>query len=250
MPHSDIKLFTNYLKKKQNLVCITGAGISTASGIPDYRGINGSYSRGHRPMKHQEFISSEKSRKRYWIRSMGGYQHMRNAKPNLGHESIMKLSSLGIIKNIITQNVDNLHGIAAASAAATRTISSTSSSVSSISGPTIPSIDIINLHGVLHEVKCLSCSEILSRNSFQNLLENLNPSFVKLLETFDHQNEIIRADGDMNVENVDLTHVRSSPPHLFHSSLIFFMTSMTVVSDSFMSILPSWNIKTKCCIFW
>jgi NAD+-dependent protein deacetylase sirtuin 4 len=198
---SDIKLLTNFLKRKQNLVCITGAGISTASGIPDYRGINGSYSRGHRPMQHHEFITHEKARKRYWIRSMGGYQHMKNAKPNLGHESLVRLFHLGIVKNIITQNVDNLHDTAAASSIVTHPSTMTSSS---------PAPSIINLHGVIHEVQCLSCREISSRSHFQNLLENLNPSFVKLLETFDHKNEIIRADGDMNVENVDLTNVRSS----------------------------------------
>jgi NAD+-dependent protein deacetylase sirtuin 4 len=189
---SDIKQFTNFRKRKQNLVCITGAGISTASGIPDYRGINGSYSRGHRPIQHHEFVTHEKFRKRYWVRSMGGYKHLKDAKPNLGHESLVKLFHLGIVKKIITQNVDNLHAIAATTAA---------------SNP----IPIINLHGVIHEIRCLSCHEISSRNNFQNSLETLNPDIADMLKTADHGSESVRADGDMNIENVDLTKVTLLP---------------------------------------
>jgi NAD-dependent deacetylase sirtuin 4 len=90
-------LLRNWMRDKQSIVCITGAGLSTESGIPDYRGNNGSYFRGHKPIIHHEFMSSQTQRKRYWARSLVGYSPFANAQPNLGHEALAKLETMGYI---------------------------------------------------------------------------------------------------------------------------------------------------------
>src|SRR5680860_106691 len=85
---------------------LTGAGLSTDSGIPDYRG-NGAPKRS--PMTFQTFVGNEEARKRYWAGSHLGWQRFRAAEPNLGHRSLVRLEASGIISGVITQNVDGLH---------------------------------------------------------------------------------------------------------------------------------------------
>lgn len=173
--------FINFLQSKKNLVCLTGAGISTASGIPDYRGENGSYKKGHKPMIHSEFVTSDLSRKRYWTRSMAGYKYLSSAKPNAAHRALVSLEKMDIVKHIITQNVDSLHQKAGSSS-------------------------VLDLHGRIEEIRCLSCHQLSSRRSFQKILEDKNPSFIKVIESKENNQEI-RADGDMNVDHLDLTTV-------------------------------------------
>lgn len=182
---NSIQKFQEFLISKKNLICLTGAGISTASGIPDYRGENGSYKRGHKPMIHSEFVKSDISRKRYWTRSMAGYKYLAKAKPNKAHNSLVTLEKMGILKHIITQNVDSLHQKAG-------------------------SMSVLDLHGRIEEIQCLSCQNVSSRTSFQTLLEEKNPSFIKLIEAKETNDEI-RADGDMNVDHIDLTNVSLIP---------------------------------------
>jgi NAD-dependent SIR2 family protein deacetylase len=178
-----VESLVRFLKPKKNLVCITGAGISTASGIPDYRGKNGSYKKGHKPMIHSDFITKESSRKRYWTRSMAGYKYLSQAKPNLAHDSLRALEEMGILRFIITQNVDGLHQKAGSNS-------------------------VLDLHGRIEEVKCLSCSTLSSRSDFQIHLEKSNEMILKSIQKqqSDHE-EQIRADGDMDVDDLDLAKV-------------------------------------------
>ncbi|HUX19893.1 MAG TPA: Sir2 family NAD-dependent protein deacetylase, partial [Spirochaetia bacterium] len=110
---------------------LSGAGISTESGIPDYRGAS-SKERTGRPMFYREFMGSPEARARYWARSMVGWPRMSVVKPNAGHRALAVLEAAGAIHGIITQNVDGLHQAAG-------------------------SIQVLELHGALAEVRCTEC---------------------------------------------------------------------------------------------
>lgn len=128
---------------------LTGAGISTASGIPDYRDTDG-VRRGNAPIMHQDFIASAATRKRYWARAMVGWRGVHQALPNAAHEALASLQSQGLISGVITQNVDGLHDAAG-------------------------SRYVVELHGNLHRVVCLDCGMRLRRDDVQLLLEEQNP---------------------------------------------------------------------------
>lgn len=130
-------------------VVLTGAGISTPSGIPDYRDDQG-VRRGRSPMMYQEFLSAPESRRRYWARAMLGWPRVRQARPNEAHEALASLQSSRQIGGLITQNVDTLHDQAG-------------------------SHDVIELHGSLHRVLCLDCGQRSERDSIQQLMEAQNP---------------------------------------------------------------------------
>jgi NAD-dependent deacetylase sirtuin 4 len=173
----EVQQLYDFLRPKRNVVCITGAGVSTASGIPDYRGVNGSYRKGHKPMVHSDFMGCNASRQRYWSRSMSGFRVLGNAKPNAAHIAIRQLQQRGVIKHIITQNVDGLHTKAG-------------------------SLGVLNIHGRIDEVRCMTCHEVTCRHAFQSELEAHNPSFVTKAPS---SNEIttkddIRADGDIELD--------------------------------------------------
>lgn len=132
---------------------ITGAGVSTESDIPDYRGPQGAYSTGFKPMTHQQFMASESNRQRYWARSFAGWDRFSQAEPNAAHQSIAKLQKRGWFTSpIITQNVDRLHRKAGAEG-------------------------VLELHGTTHEVVCTSCHKRSCRAEFQELLKSINPSY-------------------------------------------------------------------------
>lgn len=171
------------LAPAKHLVAITGAGISTCSGIPDYRGPNGSYNRGHKPMSHSEFVSSENARKRYWSRSMVGWSNFSAAKPNDAHYSLALLESEGLLKHLITQNVDRLHQQAG-------------------------SASVTDLHGRIDRAKCLNCGSATSRRIVQQQLCGLNPEFAERLSNIDVSAET-RADGDVEIGIQDYSKVIS-----------------------------------------
>lgn len=127
---------------------LTGAGISTDSGIPDYRGPDGT--RRVTPMSHQEFVSSAAARQRYWARSYAGWLRFAAARPNRGHRAVAALQSDGRVGTIITQNVDLLHQVAGAR-------------------------DVVDLHGRLADVVCLDCSARYPREQIQAWLAEANP---------------------------------------------------------------------------
>lgn len=128
---------------------LTGAGISTPSGIPDYRDSDG-VRRGRQPMMYQEFLAAPESRRRYWARAMLGWPRVRQARPNAAHEALATLQQRGRISALITQNVDTLHDQAGTQ-------------------------DVIELHGSLHRVLCLDCGQRSERDAIQQQMEAQNP---------------------------------------------------------------------------
>lgn len=172
----------NFIMNSNNLVVITGAGMSTSSGIPDYRSPEGSYSKGHKPIINSDFINNEYSRKRYWARSMLGYSIFARAKPNDGHYSLSRIESRKINKSflIVTQNVDRLHQKAG-------------------------SKNVVDLHGRNDRLSCLQCNADISRSIVQKQIELLNPEIlekIKLLLKSDGVNSSLRADGDANLDGI------------------------------------------------
>lgn len=132
-------------------VVLTGAGCSTESGIPDYRGPTGSL-RKREPMRYQEFARSADARTRYWARSAVGWPRFATARPNEGHQALARLEAAGAVMGLITQNVDGLHSEAG-------------------------SMRVVELHGSLHRVLCLACAWSLGRGELQRELMALNPGF-------------------------------------------------------------------------
>jgi NAD-dependent SIR2 family protein deacetylase len=133
------------------IVALTGAGLSTDSGIPDYRGPG---SPRRTPMTYQEFLSGEAAQRRYWARSHVGWARMARATPNAGHVALAALERCGALHGLITQNVDGLHGAAGSRA-------------------------VIDLHGRIDDVVCVGCRRRSSRAALQERLAELNPGFVE-----------------------------------------------------------------------
>ena len=135
----------------KSVFVLTGAGISTDSGIPDYRGAGRV---AKHPMTFDLFMSSEQARIRYWARSFVGWSRIAQAHPNRGHLAIAAAERSGRVSQIVTQNVDALHQAAG-------------------------SKNVIDLHGRLDRVKCMSCGQIISRAEMDGILTKLNPSVSK-----------------------------------------------------------------------
>ncbi|SFH39497.1 NAD-dependent protein deacetylase [Pseudomonas sp. NFACC45] len=133
----------------RRFLVLTGAGISTPSGIPDYRDSEG-VRRGRQPMMYQEFLAKPEARRRYWARAMLGWPRVRQARPNAAHEALTLLQAQQRISGLITQNVDTLHDQAG-------------------------SHDVIELHGSLHRVLCLDCEQRSERQQIQLLMQAQNP---------------------------------------------------------------------------
>ncbi|MFF9474092.1 NAD-dependent protein deacetylase [Streptomyces roseolus] len=133
------------------VLVLSGAGISTESGIPDYRGEGGSLSR-HTPMTYQEFTGDARARRRYWARSHLGWRTFGRAWPNAGHRAVAAFGRAGLLGGVITQNVDGLHQAAG-------------------------SEDVVELHGGLDRVVCLDCGGTSARRELARRLEEANPGF-------------------------------------------------------------------------
>jgi NAD-dependent SIR2 family protein deacetylase len=133
------------------VLILSGAGLSTESGIPDYRGPTG-LTRRAQPMTYQVFTGSAAARRRYWARSYLGWRHIARAAPNDGHRAVAELSRRGLLTGIITQNVDGLHQAAGA-------------------------FGVTELHGSLHRVICLSCGQRTARTELERRLEAANPAW-------------------------------------------------------------------------
>jgi NAD-dependent SIR2 family protein deacetylase len=135
-----------------NVTVLSGAGLSTESGIPDYRGPSGQARRAGQPMTYQEFTGSTAARQRYWARSHLGWRHVTGAAPNAGHRAVAALERAGLVRGVITQNVDGLHQAAGAAS-------------------------VTELHGSLHRVVCLSCWSRSAREELDARLRAANPAW-------------------------------------------------------------------------
>lgn len=158
---------------------LTGAGVSTDSGIPDYRGPRGSLSR-HRPMTYQEFRYDAAASHRYWARSFVGWRVMNQAQPNRTHFALVELERAGIINGVITQNVDGLH-----KAAGTQTL--------------------VPLHGDMETVLCLECGNVEDRQEFDVRLGALNPGYVESLVL---NSDMVNPDGDVTLDEAAIARFR------------------------------------------
>ena len=160
VPSQLVKIF----ETSKKLLVVTGAGVSTESGIPDYR------SPGrppYRPLQHSEFVKQESVRRRYWARSMIGFTKIISADPNAAHLALAQLEKFGIVKSLITQNVDRLHQKAGHQR-------------------------VLELHGTIHEVECMNCGHSLSRVSMQDELTKRNVDWINKYNSKHFE----RPDGD------------------------------------------------------
>lgn len=168
---------------------LTGAGMSTDSGVPDYRGPD---AEPRSPMTIQTFLSHPDQRARYWARSWLGWPRMRGARPNEGHLALASLPVAGII----TQNVDGLHQAAAEEVAAGRA----TSGVRVTPGPGAEPSPVVDLHGSLDRVICLSNGHLFDRDRVQRRLSELNPDFAEEVG-IDPIDVETAPDGDVELED-------------------------------------------------
>lgn len=156
------------LMMRGSVVALSGAGLSTESGIPDYRGPSGA-SRRHAPMTYQSFITDAAARHRYWARSFLGWPQMAAALPNAGHRGVAALQDMGQLSCIITQNVDGLH-----QAGGARTV--------------------VELHGGLDRTVCLACGDRRDRGDVDRALRAVNPHFATTIRQ-------VNPDGDVDISD-------------------------------------------------
>ena len=160
---SESESLASFLVRTESLTVLSGAGVSTASGIPDYRDRNGDW-KNAQPIQYVDFVTRLEVRQRYWARSYAGWQRIAEALPNGAHRALARLEASGRIDTLITQNVDGLHRIAG-------------------------SRQVIDLHGNLESVRCLSCNASTTRRAWQDRLATLNPDWQIRVSSF-------AADGD------------------------------------------------------
>jgi NAD-dependent SIR2 family protein deacetylase len=159
-----------FLTGHRDTLVLTGAGCSTESGIPDYRDENGDWKRPQ-PLQLQEFLGSETVRRRYWARSLAGWEALRLSQPNASHLALARLETAGYVGHLVTQNVDGLHQQAG-------------------------SRKVTDLHGRLDMVACLNCGRSLCREVFQARLQAMN-------ETHEHRVAALAPDGDAELDAAD-----------------------------------------------
>jgi NAD-dependent SIR2 family protein deacetylase len=152
------QVLSERLRSFERLFVLTGAGLSTDSGIPDYRDDQGEYRRGP-PMQFRVFRDDLAARQRYWARSLAGFSRVDRAEPNAGHRALVDLERQGRVELVVTQNVDGLQQKAG-------------------------SERVLELHGRLSLVSCLACGRTFDRMEFQRRLVKHNPSFTGLVSSY------------------------------------------------------------------
>jgi NAD-dependent SIR2 family protein deacetylase len=162
----------DFVERHPRLFVLTGAGCSTASGIPDYRDANGDWKRAQ-PVMLQPFLADELMRRRYWARSLVGWRRMSHASPNGAHRALVALQQAGRVEQLVTQNVDGLHQAAG-------------------------SRNVIDLHGRIDVVRCMACDARVPRADVQEQLIRRNPEFA----AYDARTA---PDGDADLDVVDFS---------------------------------------------
>lgn len=173
-----LERLTDLVRRHERLFVLTGAGCSTASGIPDYRDLEGDWKRAS-PMTLQAFMGKDLARARYWARSMIGWRTMARARPNSAHETLAELERRGHVELLVTQNVDRLHQHGG-------------------------SDKMIDLHGRIDRVRCMDCELRIPRSEMQARLESDNPDWLQLTAE--------RApDGDADLDGEDFAAFKVPP---------------------------------------
>jgi NAD-dependent SIR2 family protein deacetylase len=162
----------DFIARHPRLFVLTGAGCSTDSGIPDYRDAEGEWKRAQ-PVTYQAFMGDSRTRQRYWARSLIGYRYFQRARPNSAHRALAALEQRGRVELLVTQNVDCLHDAAG-------------------------SRNVVDLHGRLDQVRCMSCEQRIRRSEFQESLLARNPTWV-------HLQAREAPDGDADLEAQDFS---------------------------------------------
>lgn len=160
----------DFIRARACIAVLTGAGVSTSSGIPDYRDEHGKWKRA-RPVEFRPFMTDPRVRQRYWARSTVGWPHIGRAQPSATHRALARMESNGPVSLVITQNVDGLHQAAG-------------------------SRDVIDLHGRLHLVRCMQCGHSLPRSELQIQLLARNPEWAEIEGR-------VAPDGDVDIDGRD-----------------------------------------------
>jgi NAD-dependent SIR2 family protein deacetylase len=186
-----------FIRQHDRLFVLSGAGISTDSGIPGYRDDNGEWKRSP-PVQWQDFLRSASTRQRYWARSMVGWPVVARALPNPAHRALAQLEAAGRVRQLVTQNVDGLHQRAGSSA-------------------------VIELHGNVSEVPCLDCGGQHLRADIQHTLEQDNPTFCDLSAT-----PVPDGDADLESRPIEAFRVPTCPScrGMLKPAVVFFGESV------------------------
>lgn len=163
------------LVARGRVVVLSGAGISTESGIPAYRGPDGR--RHSEPMTVSDLLRSTAARRRYWARAYAGWPAFRSAAPNEGHRAVAQLQRLGLVDTVITQNVDGLHQAGGA-------------------------VDVVELHGTLSRVRCMNCDERFDRELVDEWLQVANPEVDRA------RPGLVKPDGDVDLDDATVAAFR------------------------------------------
>jgi len=186
-----------FVTKHPRLFVLTGAGTSTASGIPDYRDNAGEW-KHQKPVDYRDFVREHSHRQRYWARSAIGWPRIDNAEPNAAHLALATLEQIGCVLITVTQNVDGLHQRAGSSR-------------------------VIDLHGKLDRVVCLGCRKYFPRVEMQNYLLSRNPQLAELSAR-------LAPDGDVQLDGIEFSQIKI--PHcedcggLLKPDVVFFGESV------------------------
>ncbi|HET8791944.1 MAG TPA: NAD-dependent protein deacetylase [Modicisalibacter sp.] len=169
---ADLDALYEFVRRYPRLVVLSGAGVSTECGIPDYRDIRGDWKRPP-PMQHQLFMTSRVARQRYWARSLIGFKAVEAARPGPAHRGLARLEALGHVSAVITQNVDGLHQRAG-------------------------SKRVIDLHGRAEMVRCMGCDALRMRHDLHAELVHCNPDWQSV-------EAAVGPDGDADLDGLDFS---------------------------------------------